>query len=113
MHDIRRTPDFGLETDTQEPGLATAMEVIYQWRYEPDVDELRSLYCKAAEAQWIADRDLDWSREIDLERFATTPLGAALPIERTSYWKSLPHDTVIELMRPTASRERSWWPHSS
>lgn len=95
--------DFRLQTDTQEPGLATAMEVIYQWRYEPDVDELRTLYCKAAEAQWIADRELDWSRDIDLARFATTPLGAALPIEETSYWKSLPKDTVVELMRRTAS----------
>lgn len=101
MHDTLN--GFRIATDTQEPGLPTAMEVIYQWRYEPDVDELRTLYCKAAEAQWIADRDLDWERDIDLERFATTPLGAALPIEQTSYWKSLPKDTVVELMRRTAS----------
>jgi hypothetical protein len=101
MHDT--IDRFHITTDTQEPGLGTAMEVIYQWRYDPDVDELRTLYCKAAEAQWIADRDLDWSQEIDLDRFATTPLGAALPIEETSYWKSLPRDTIVELMRRTAS----------
>jgi len=96
-------PDFRLQTETQDPGLGTAMEVVYQWRYDPDLDELRTLYAKAAEAQWIADRDLDWERDIDLDRFATTPLGAALPIEETSYWKSLPRDTVVELMRRTAS----------
>ena len=68
--------EFTLKTDTQEPELETAMQVIYQWNYEPEVDELRNLYVKATEAQWIAERDLDWERPIDLAKFATTPLGA-------------------------------------
>ena len=46
--------DFTLTTDTQEPDLDTAMKVIYQWNYDPEVEELRSLYVKAAEAQWVA-----------------------------------------------------------
>jgi hypothetical protein len=95
--------DFTLTTDTQEPGLPTAMEVVYQWNYDPQVDELRRLYVKAAEAQWVGVRDLEWDREIDLKKFATTPLGASLPIEETSYWKSLPEETVLEMHKRTAA----------
>lgn len=95
--------EFSLQTPTQEPALETAMTVVYQWNYEPEVDELRRLYQKATEAQWIAARDLDWDRPIDHVKFATTPLGSALPIERTSYWKSLSEETVWELTRRTAA----------
>ena len=95
--------DFTLTTATQEAPLETAMQVIYQWNYDPEVEELRRLYTKATEAQWIAEREIDWERTIDHQKFATTPLGAALPIEQTSYWKSLKEDTVWELTRRTAA----------
>jgi hypothetical protein len=95
--------DFTLNSSTQEPGLETAMKVVYQWNYEPEVDELRRLYYKATEAQWIAEREIDWDRPIDRERFATTPLGVSFPIEKTSYWKALDADTVWELTRRTAA----------
>jgi hypothetical protein len=36
--------EFSVTTSTQEPGLDTAMQVVYQWNYDPDVDELRRLY---------------------------------------------------------------------
>jgi rubrerythrin len=95
--------EFTLTTDTQEPGLDTAMKVVYQWNYDPQVEELRRLYVKGAEAQWVAEREIDWDRPIDHAKFATTPLGAAVPIERTSYWKSLDEETQWELTRRTAS----------
>jgi P-aminobenzoate N-oxygenase AurF len=94
---------FALQTETQEPALDTAMKVIYQWDYEPQVEELRRLYVKAAEAQWVSERDLDWDRDIDLARFATTPLGSPLPIEKTSYWQSLSMEQVREVTRRTTS----------
>ena len=81
--------EFTLQTPTQEPELDTAMKVVYQWNYDPDVEELRNLYAKATEAQWVAEREIDWERPIDHDKFATTPLGAAIPIEQSSYWKSL------------------------
>ena len=102
---------FTLRTATQEPDLATAMKVVYQWNYEPEVDELRRLYLKATEAQWIAERDVDWERPIDRERFAATPLGGPLPIERTSYWRALDPDTVWELTRRTAAFRLSQFLH--
>ena len=32
--------EFTLKTSTQEPDLPTAMQVIYQWNYDPEVEEL-------------------------------------------------------------------------
>ena len=94
---------FELNTATQEEGLETAMKVVYQWNYDSEVDELRRLYVKATESQWVAERDLDWDRPIDHAKFATTPMGAALPINKTSYWRSLDEETVWELTRRTAA----------
>ncbi len=95
--------EFALKTATQEPDLDTAMKVVYQWNYEPEVDELRRLYVKATEAQWVAERDLDWDRPIDQALFGTTPLGAAVPIEKTSYWRSLDEETRWLATRRVAS----------
>jgi len=95
--------DFTLRTPTQEPGLATAMEVVYQWNYDAEVDELRSLYVKGAEAQWVATRDLDWDRDIDMQAFATTPMGSIIPIEKSSYWRALPEETQLDLVKRSAS----------
>jgi hypothetical protein len=103
--------EFTVKTTTQEPGLATAMQVVYQWSYDPEVEELRNLYVKAAEAQWIGDKDLAWDRPIDLVKFSTTPLGAGVPIEKSSYWRSLPEATRAELTRRTAAFRLSQFLH--
>ena len=103
--------EFTLKTPTQEPDLATAMQVVYQWNYDPEVEELRNLYVKAAEAQWIGDKHLDWDRPIDLVKFSTTPLGTGVPIEKTSYWRSLPEETTVELVRRTAAFRLSQFLH--
>ena len=95
--------DFTVNTATQEPELDTAMKVIYQWNYDSEVEELRNLYVKAAEAQWISERDIDWDKPIDMERFAATPLGASIAIDQSSYWKSLSRETQWELTRRLAS----------
>ena len=95
--------EFTLTTPTQEPGIETALQVVYQWNYDPEVEELRRLYVKATEAQWIAGRDIDWDQPIDLARFASTPLGTAVPVEQTSYWRGLPEETRWELTRRTAA----------
>jgi hypothetical protein len=102
--------EFAVKTPTQEPDLATAMQVVYQWNYDPEVEELRNLYLKAAEAQWIG-ANLDWSRPIDLVKFSSTPLGAGVPIEKTSYWRSLSEETTAELVRRTAAFRLSQFLH--
>ncbi|MBU6282243.1 ferritin-like domain-containing protein [bacterium] len=95
--------EFELKTPTQEPDLETAMKVVYQWNYDPEVDELRNLYHKATEAQWVAERDIDWDRPIDRELFATTPLGISVPVERTSYWRALDPEVAWAVTRRTAA----------
>lgn len=94
--------EFSIQTPTQEPGLDTAMKVVFQWNYDPDVEELRTLYHKATELQWIAEREIDWDRDIDDEKFSTTPLGLAFPIDQTSYWKALPEEKRWDLVRRMA-----------
>ncbi|HVN64802.1 MAG TPA: ferritin-like domain-containing protein [Candidatus Binataceae bacterium] len=94
--------EFSLDTATQEPGLETAMKVVYQWNYDSEVEELRRLYVKAAEAQWIAERDLNWEQPIDDEMLSSTPLGIGFPLDKTSYWKSLKPETAWELKKRMA-----------
>lgn len=86
-----------------QPELKTAAKVVYQWNYGSDAEELRRLYVKAAEAQWIASRDLDWERPLDQPALARTPLGISFPIEETSYWRSLSQETVWELKKRMAA----------
>ncbi|HUO04294.1 MAG TPA: ferritin-like domain-containing protein [Candidatus Binataceae bacterium] len=94
--------EFSLNPTTREPDLATAMKVVYQWNYDSEVEELRRLYVKAAEAQWIAERDLNWDAPIDDERLSHTPLGIGFPLEETSYWKSLKPETQWDLKKRMA-----------
>jgi hypothetical protein len=103
--------DFNVKTDTQEADLGTAMQVVYQWNYDSEVEELRNLYVKAAEAQWIGTTDVDWEQPLDLVKFSTTPLGTGIPIEQTSYWRSLPERTTTELVRRTAAFRLSQFLH--
>lgn len=88
-----------LKTDTQEPDMETAMKVVYQWNYDSEIDELRRLYVKATEQQWIASRDIDWDQPIDMEKFSSTPISSTIPFERCSYFKSLPEETRYEVTR--------------
>jgi hypothetical protein len=95
--------EFTLTTSTQEPDLETAMKVIYQWDYDPQLEELRRLYVKAAESQWVSERDLDWSVPIDLERFSTTPVSTSLPFERSRAWQAIDPETRWEMTRRAAA----------
>jgi hypothetical protein len=79
------------------------MEAIYNWNYEPEIDELRTLYANALERQWIAMRDLDWERGVDKEAFSRTFSLAGFPIQETNFWKELDPDTRWEVARRTAA----------
>ena len=45
--------------------LKTPMEITWQFDYEIDIEKLRSLYSKAKQRQWDAERDIDWERPVD------------------------------------------------
>jgi hypothetical protein len=44
------------------------MEVCWQFDYHIEIDKLRSLYSKSKRQQWDAERDIDWSLDIDPSR---------------------------------------------
>jgi hypothetical protein len=77
----------------QGEGVKAALEAVYNWNYEPEIDELRTLYANALERQWIALRDLDWQTGIDREAFASSFSLGGLRIQETDFWKSLPEET--------------------
>jgi hypothetical protein len=94
---------FKLRTETQEPDLESATKVIYQWSYDPELEELRRLYVKAAESQWVGERDLPWEQPIDLGKLATTPVSTSVPFERCSYWRAIPDERRFEMTRQAAA----------
>jgi hypothetical protein len=82
--------------------VATAMSAIYNWSYEPEIDSLRTLYANALERQWIAVRDLDWSRGVDKEAFSQTFSLGGLPVSQTQFWQTLSPETRWEVARRSA-----------
>ena len=82
---------------------STALDAIYNWDYEPEIDQLRTLYANALEHQWIAVRDLDWDRGIDREAFSRTFSLAGIPVQVTSFWQNLDADLRWEITRRTAA----------
>ena len=83
--------------------VQAALTALYNWNYESEIDGLRALYANALERQWIALRDLDWSREIDREAFSQTFSVGGVPIQQTRFWQGLPAETRWEASRRTAS----------
>jgi hypothetical protein len=86
-------------TDTVRGALAT----IYNWNYEPEIDQLRTLYANALERQWIALRDLDWDAEIDRESFTESFSMGGFPVTETEFWKGLAGETRWEVARRSAA----------
>jgi len=97
--------DYGLPvshpagTDT----VRGALDAIYNWNYEPEIDQIRSLYANALERQWVAMRDLDWDREIDRAAFTRTFSLGGLPITETKFWTTLGEETRWEVARRSAA----------
>jgi hypothetical protein len=97
------SPDLPSQHPAHGDHVGAALTAIYNWNYESEIDELRTLYANALERQWIAVRDLDWSREIDREAFSRTFSVGGVPIEQTKFWQGLPLETRWEASRRTAA----------
>ena len=48
--------------------LKAPMEICWNFDYAIDIEKLRNLYAKAKDAQWNAERDLDWDVALDPSR---------------------------------------------
>jgi hypothetical protein len=84
-------------------GVAASLTALYNWDYEPEIDQLRTLYANALDRQWIALRDLDWERDIDREAFARTFSIGGIPIQQTDFWQGLGDEMRWEVSRRTAA----------
>ncbi len=94
------------ELPTRHPGgetVRTAFEAIYNWNYESEIEQLRTLYANALERQWIALRDLDWEQDIDRDAFSRTFSIGGVPIQGTDFWLNLPEKTRWEVSRRSAA----------
>ncbi len=91
------------ETHPNTSSTRAALTALYQWNYEPEVEEIRTLYANALERQWIALRDLDWESEIDREAFTQTFSMGGIPISETDFWKSLSLDVRWSVSRTSAA----------
>jgi hypothetical protein len=83
--------------------VKAAFEAIYNWNYESELDQLRTLYANGLERQWIALRDLDWDGELDREAFSLTFSIGGIPIQTTRFWQELPEETRWEVSRRSAA----------
>ena len=87
----------------QNDAVKSALTAIYNWNYEPEIDQLRTLYANALERQWIGMRQLDWEAGIDREAFTQTVTMGGVPINETAFWQSLPLDTRWKVSRTSAA----------
>ncbi len=78
---------------------SAALTAIYNWNYDSEIDQVRTLYANALERQWIAVRDLDWERGIDREAFQRTFSVGGFPVEKTDFWRNLEPDLKWEVSR--------------
>lgn len=94
-----------VSTDPDRSHVKTALDVVYDWDYEghAGLDQLRTLYAKALESQWIAMKRLDWTADVDRDALTATPMMGGLAIEETDWWTSLPAETRWEVSRRSAT----------
>ncbi len=83
--------------------VRSSMDVVYNWNYEPEIDELRTLYVNAVDGQWSAVKQLDWDAEIDHAAFSRSFSIGGIPITQTEFWKTLSEETQWQMSRRTAA----------
>lgn len=83
--------------------VTASFTALYSWQYEPEIDQLRTLYANGLERQWIALRDLDWERGIDREALTRTFTMGGIPVAETRFWQDLPFETRWQVSRTSAA----------
>ena len=83
--------------------VKAAVDAVYNWSYESEIDELRSLYLKGLHLQWIAQEQLPWEQGVDQARFAASFTLGGVPIQKTRFWGTLPEQTRWDVARRGAA----------
>jgi hypothetical protein len=76
--------------------LLAEAEIIYNWNYESQHQNLRSLYEKGKKEQWNASVDLDWSTDVDPENSETFPDSSAL-LYGSKVWERMTRQERIQM----------------
>src|SRR5262245_38184987 len=97
------SPSLPTAHPVQGESVSAALTAIYNWNYDSEIDELRTLYANALDRQWIALRDLDWSSDIDREAFEQTFSIGGMPIQVTRFWQELEPKMRWEISRRSAA----------
>jgi len=92
-----RTLSSGAPADGHQ--VRVALDAVYNWNYGSELEELRTLYTKALDLQWIAMRDLPWQGGIDQAAFARSFTMGGVPVYKTSFWQTLSEQTRWEVSR--------------
>jgi hypothetical protein len=102
MHNRMSKPQ---SADLPEHGdrVSAALDAVYNWSYDSEIEELRNLYVKGLNLQWIADQELPWEQDIDREAFAQTFTIGGLPIQETGFWQTLAPEKRWEIARRGAA----------
>lgn len=79
--------------------LKPALSAVFNWSYSGELDELRNLYAKGLDMQWIAMRDLPWQDGIDRDAFTSSFSMAGIPVDETALWQRLSDKTRWEVAR--------------
>ena len=96
-------PDLPAKHPAEGDSVEAALTAVYSWNYDPEIDQVRTLYANALERQWVALRDLDWESELDREAFTQTFNMGGIPISETAFWKALPLETRWNVSRCSAA----------
>ena len=83
--------------------VRASLDAVYNWSYDSELEELRALYLKGLNLQWIASQELPWEQEIDREAFAQTFSIGGLPIQETAFWTALKPEKRWEIARRGAA----------
>jgi hypothetical protein len=96
-------PELSDRHPAQTESVHAAMEAVYNWNYDSEIEQLRTLYANALERQWIALRDLDWDAPFDREAFSRSVSLGGFPIQETDFWKTLDPDLRWQISRRSAA----------
>jgi len=79
--------------------VGAAVDAVFNWNYDSEVDQLRTLYANAVDAQWSGMRTLDWETEIDRDAFTKNFTIGGMPLHLTGFWAGLDENTQWEMAR--------------
>jgi P-aminobenzoate N-oxygenase AurF len=79
--------------------VTAALDALYTFDYGSDLEELRTLYAKGLDLQWIGMRELPWDQGVDQTELSRSFSLGGIPIDETTFWTTLPEATRYQVAR--------------